>query len=115
MTPLSSWTYQSPNNNPWTNTDLAGAAIGFIVFGISYIYVVIYIFYDINRSRNKYAEDVEDDRNVIASLGVSASTKSEWEAELALKLSGKAKEDGWDDQLLGAAANLTREEYGAYM
>ena len=44
----------SANNNPWTSGATAGAIIGFTVFGLSYLYVVIYIFYDINRSKKQY-------------------------------------------------------------
>merc|ERR1712146_8401 len=89
MTPKAGWVYQSPNNNPWTDTSTAGAAIGFIVFGLSYIYVVIYIFYDINKSKNTYMEMVEEDKNIIAQLNVPPNMKAEWEQELALRLAGK--------------------------
>ena len=43
----------------------AGAFIGFIIFGISYIYVVISIFYDINKSKHQYMELVEEDLAMI--------------------------------------------------
>ena len=97
MTPKSSFDRNSPNNNPWTDTMTAGAFIGFIIFGISYIYVVIYIFYDINRSKHEYMELVEEDKSIINQLGVSSGMKAEWEAELALRLSGKVKDDSLDD------------------
>ena len=42
-----SWAVMSENNNPWTSGPTAGAILGFTVFGLSYLYVVIYIFYDI--------------------------------------------------------------------
>ena len=44
----------SADNNPWTSGPTAGAIIGFTVFGLSYLYVVIYIFYDIKRSKQQY-------------------------------------------------------------
>ena len=97
MSPKSSFDRNSPNNNPWTDTMTAGAFIGFIIFGISYIYVVIYIFYDINRSKHEYMELVEEDKSIINQLGVSSGMKAEWEAELALRLSGKVKDDSLDD------------------
>ena len=111
MTPKAGWVYQSPNNNPWTDTDTAGAAIGFIVFGLSYIYVVIYIFYDINRSKNSYMELVEEDKNIINQLNVPPNMRAEWETELALRLAGKTGDDKLDDQLFGAAANLSPAEF----
>ena len=97
MSPKSSFDRNSPNNNPWTDTMTAGAFIGFIIFGISYIYVVIYIFYDINRSKHEYMELVEEDKSIINQLGVSHGMKQEWEAELELRLSGKVKDDNLDD------------------
>lgn len=56
----------------------AGAVIGFTIFALSYIYVVIYIFYDINRSKLMYAEMVEEDKNIIRQLQVSQNTLDEW-------------------------------------
>ena len=104
FTPMSSWGNQSPNNNPWDGTNTAGAAIGFIVFGLSYIYVVVYIFFDINRSKNEYLEMVEEDKNIINNLNVPPNMREEWERDLALRLEGKSGEDKLDDQLFGAAA-----------
>ena len=72
---------------------------------------MIYIFYDINRSKNQYLEMVEEDRNTIAQLNVSANMRAEWEAELALRLAGKTDDDKADDQLFGAAATLSEKEW----
>merc|ERR1711907_853907 len=70
-TPKTGWFgNMSPHNNTWNSTAVAGLLTGFIVFGLSYIYVVIYIFYDISKSHKSYLELVEDDRNVIRSLNV---------------------------------------------
>jgi len=115
MTPMSSWGNQSPNNNPWTGTSTAGAAVGFIVFGLSYIYVVVYIFFDINRSKNEYAEMVEEDKNIINNLNVPPNMREEWERDLALRLEGKSGEDKLDDQLFGAAATLQPAEFQKFM
>ena len=68
---MSSHKKMSPNNNPWNNSMTAGAFIGFIVFGVSYIYVVIYIFFDINRSKHEYLNLVEEDKHEITKLNVS--------------------------------------------
>lgn len=78
----SSWATQSANNNPWTSGATAGAIIGFSVFALSYLYVVVYIFYDINRSKHNYMEMVADDKNVIRQLNVSKNTLDEWETQL---------------------------------
>ena len=65
-TPFNSWKGMSDNNNPWDSGSTAGAIIGFAVFGLSYIYVVIMIFADINKSKNDYIEMVEDDKRIIS-------------------------------------------------
>ena len=72
---MKSFATVSPNNNPWTDTMTAGAIIGFIIFAVSYIYVVIFIFFDINRSKNDYLEKVEEDLRIINQLNVSASIR----------------------------------------
>ena len=74
-----------------------GAVLGFIVFGVSYLYVVGYIFYDINNEKKKYLNHVEDDEQTIKNLGVSEDMKKEWAAELALRLAGKVGDDKLDD------------------
>ena len=79
QTPIASFRNNSPNNNPWTDTMTAGAFLGFIVFGISYIYVVIYIFYDINRSKHLLLEEIEQDKQMIKTMNVSPAMKAEWE------------------------------------
>lgn len=89
----------------------AGAIIGFIVFAVSYIYVVIFIFFDINRSKNDYLEKVEEDLRIINQLNVSPGMRQEWESDLALRLAGKAKDDKLDDQLFGSAAALSAQEW----
>ena len=114
-TPFKSWETNSPDNNPWSGGATAGAIIGFSLFGVSYIFVVIYIFMDINKSKKEYQEMVEEDKNTIKQLNVSANTLAEWEHDLALRLAGKAADDKADDQLFGAAATLTKGEYEAHM
>ena len=41
--------------------------------------------------------------------------KAEWNEELAMRLAGKVKDDGIDDQLFGAAATMEASEYNEYM
>ena len=75
-----SWKIQSDDNNPWTGTSTAGAVIGFTVFALAYIYTIIYIFYDIMLSKEKYTKLVEDDKMIINQLQVSQNTLDEWAA-----------------------------------
>ena len=58
---------------------------------------------------------VDEDRNVIRQLNVPKNMHDEWERELALKLAGKTGDDKQDDQLFGAAANLSPAEWKSYM
>ena len=111
FSPKASHENMSGNNNPWTGGSTAGAIIGFSVFALSYIFVVIYIFYDINKSKNQYIEMVEEDKNIISQLRVSPGMLADWENELQLRLSGKTGEEKLDDQLFGAAATLSPAEY----
>merc|ERR1712070_177542 len=111
ISPFASWETMSPDNNPWSTGATAGAIVGFSVFALSYLYVVVYIFYDINRSKISYAEQVEEDLDTIKKLNVPPNMWAEWQAELAAKLEGKNLEDKADDQLFGAAANLSPAEW----
>ena len=105
----------SENNNPWTTTQTTGAVLGFTVFALTWSYVIIYIFYDINKSKNEYAELVEEDRATIRQLNVPKNMLEEWETDLAYKLAGKVKEGRLDDQLFGAAAELPASKYQKFM
>jgi len=75
----------------------AGAFIGFIIFGISYVYVVISIFYDINKSKHEYMELIEEDLAIIQQLNISQNMKEEWANDLVLRIEGKVKDENLDD------------------
>ena len=75
----------------------AGAFIGFIIFGISYVYVVISIFYDINKSKHEYMELIEEDLAIIQQLNISSNMKEEWANDLVLRIEGKVKDENLDD------------------
>ena len=105
----------SPNNNPWTDSSTAGAIVGFAVFALSYLYVVVYIFYDINKSKNAYMEMVDEDKNTIRQLNVPPNMLEEWERDLNLRLTGKTGEEKNDDQLFGTAATLSPSEFQKFM
>lgn len=58
---------------------------------------------------------VDEDRSIIRQLNVPPNMHEEWETELALKIAGKTGDDKADDQLFGAAANLSPAEWKSYM
>ena len=115
QSPFASFNGQSGENNPWTDGSTVGAVLGFLVFGVSYLYVVGYIFYDINEQKKMYTNLVEEDRDTIKQLNVNQDMLNEWEAELALRIAGKTGDDKLDDQLYGSAAILKPEEFKQYM
>ena len=57
---------------------------------------------------------IDEDISTIKNLGLSGRM-SEFEAELAIRLSGFKKEDTGDDQLMGEALKLTADQYKKYM
>ena len=97
-----------PEGNDWGSRSQAGAIIGFGVFGFAYLATVISIILDIRKSGNNYDQMIAEDISTINNLGLS-SRMSEFEAELAIRLSGVKKEDTGDDQLMGEAQKLTAE------
>ena len=62
-----------------------------------------------------YTNLVEEDRDTIKQLQVNQEMLNEWEAELALRISGKTGDDKLDDQLYGSAATLRPEEFKQYL
>ena len=75
-----------------------------------YLYAIIMIFRDIRINDKKYTELLEDDKRVMKEM------KLNWESEemleqLKIRLAGKQKETGADDQLLFEAAKVPKEVY----
>jgi len=58
---------------------------------------------------------VDEDRAVIQQLNISKNMNEEWETQLANKIAGRTGDDRHDDQLFGAAANLSPAEWKAFM
>ena len=104
----------SDDNFEWNTRAKVGAALGFVVFGVAYISTVFAIFLDIKKSSENYDEMIQDDLSEIKKLGLH-SKLAEFEAELQIRLSGKKFDSNADDQLLGEAAKLTRDQYEKYM
>ena len=88
--------------------------MGFIVFGIAYLYAIVMIFIDISKRDKSYDEDIDNDLKQMKDLGLMKNM-AEYDAELAIRLSGVKVEDTGDDQLIGAAIQLTQAQYSKYM
>ena len=115
VSPPESFKNMSPaDGNDWGNRSKVGAALGFIVFGCAYLATVVAIFLDIKKSGANYDDMIKEDIQEIKSLGLSGKL-SEFEAELAIRLSGNTKDASVDDQLLGEALKLSYDQYKQYM
>ena len=55
--PKASFNNQSEDTGLWDTGSMVGAILGFAVFGIAYMYTIVYIFYDMN-DRKKMYEDM---------------------------------------------------------
>ena len=88
--------------------------MGFIVFGIAYLYAIVMIFIDISKRDKSYDEDIDNDLKQMKELGLMKNM-AEYDAELAIRLSGVKVEDTGDDQLIGAAIQLGSTQYSKYM
>ena len=72
------------------------------------------IFIDIQKREKEYDADIENDLRTMKELGLMKNMP-EYDAELAIRLSGVKVEDTGDDQLIGAAIQLTQAQYSKYM
>ena len=88
--------------------------MGFIVFGIASLYAIVMIFIDISKRDKSYDEDIDNDLKQMKELGLMKNM-AEYDAELAIRLSGVKVEDTGDDQLIGAAIQLSSTQYSKYM
>lgn len=104
----------SADSNKWDGKSVTGAVLGFAVFGCAYIATVISIILDIRKSSNSYDQLIAEDHATMKNLGLS-NKMAEFEAELQIRLSGKKMDNTGDDQLLGEAQKLTRDQYAKYM
>ena len=96
----------SADRNAFTPIDIFGLVFGFIVFATGYIYVVSRVFIDTIQKGKAFDEEIENDLMVMHQLGMDGKM-DEINKELELVLQGKRKDEADDDQLFGAAANLT--------
>lgn len=84
--------------------------MGFGVFFVAYIITVIMIFRDVAASKVKYQEMIVDDIKNLENLSISTNDLQE---DLQIRLKGIKAEDGTDDQLLGEAVKLTKDQFGS--
>ena len=76
--PLATWENQSSNKNDWTydaNASYAGMIIGFSIFGVAYIFVVVALMHDIFTKMSEYDYDIEEDLKQLKALGYDVESE----------------------------------------
>ena len=88
--------------------------VGFVLFGLAYLYTVVMIFVDTANRDKETMEMLENDEQQIKRLNIDTTSK-EFQDGLQEKLLGIKADDKGDDQLYGTAAKLTDSEWRAGM
>ena len=104
----------SEDLNSWSDSGKVGAILGFGVFLITYLIVIVLIFIDISKNSANYDELIKDDLNQLSQLGLT-SRMADLNEELKIRLSGVKQEDSKDDVLLMSASRLSADQYRQYM
>ena len=97
-------------NNPQPQTANILMYVGFVLFGLAYIYTIAYIFYDTSKRDEETATLLEKDEADIRELKLNKEDP-DFKKGLEEKLNNVKKEDKGDDQLYGTAAKLTAAEW----
>ena len=80
----------SSNKNAWDynkDASFAGCVVGFVIFAIAYVFVIIALMHDIMSKLKEYDQDIEDDKRQLKELGFDIHSE-ECEEQLAMRLSG---------------------------
>ena len=115
--PDASFENQSSNKNDWTydpNASYAGFVIGFSVFGVAYIFVIVALMHDIMTKLSDYDDEIKEDLKYLKELGYDIES-DECRLQLEMRLSGEKADSVLDDQLLAAAMTVDSAEYKKYM
>ena len=114
-TPVESFLYISSNKNQWgDDASWAGAVLGFTIFIVTYLFVVVAIFYDAISKIREYSEMIEDDKQSLARLNYDINNEDFLKA-LDNRIRGIKEEEGADDQLIAEAMKLESAQYKEYM
>ena len=108
---IESFYKQSDSQNELGSKGKTALIIGFGVFGLFYLYTVVYIFYDLFSNIKMYGEMIEEDKKTLKyELNVDPDN-ADFQDKLNDRLKGIKEEEGGDDQLLGEASKLNQGEY----
>ena len=110
-TPVESFLKMSSNKNAWADdASWAGCVLGFTIFIVTYLFVVVAIFYDVLSKIREYSERIEDDKQTLARMNFDINNVDFLKA-LDNRIKGIKEEDGADDQLIAEAMKLESNQY----
>ena len=78
FSPRASFYLQSADLNAWTTPEAYLAGVGFVIFGVMYVFTVIYIFVDTYRRGVEFDEMIENDKQTMTSLGMNYTSDAEF-------------------------------------
>ena len=113
-TPVKSFTTMNANQNEPSPAGRIIMIVGFVLFGLAYLYTVVMIFVDTANRDKETVEMLENDEQQIKRLNIDTTSK-DFQDGLQEKLLGIKADDKGDDQLYGTAAKLTDSEWRAGM
>ena len=111
-TPVVSFTTMNNDQNAPSPVGRIIMIIGFVLFGLAYLYTVVMIFVDTANRDKETMELLENDEQQIKRLNIDTTHKDFVEG-LEEKLLGIKADDKGDDQLYGTAAKLSDSEWRA--
>ena len=116
--PTASFLRVSSNKNDWDydgkSTSWAICVIGYAVFIVTYLFVVVALFYDVTSKIREYSEMIEDDKVTLQRMNFDINNV-DFLKSLENRINGIKEEEGADDQLLGEAAKLEQSQYSEYL
>ena len=86
--------------------------IGYIVFGIAYIFTIGFLFYDIRFEMLRYDTEIAKSKQILRDVtGKDPETNEEYNEQLKAKLAGIKKDDAAEELLYGTAKTLEKADY----
>ena len=109
-TPEASFKNMSMDRSEWIGANTVGCILGFVVFGLMYLYTIVMILIDTCKRGAEYDALIENDIAEMQRLGMDTN-KPDFVEGLKNRLAGVKEEDKGDDQLFGSAAKLTADQW----
>ena len=112
--PVESFLRMSSNKNSWDfpgqEASWAVCIIFYAIYIVTYLFVVVAIFYDVMSKLREYSEMIEDDKVTLQRLNYDINNPDFLQA-LNNRLRGIKDEHSGDDQLISEAMKLEKSQY----